>query len=173
MDHFERARSLSDLQKASTAVDTRGRSGSRSRIYKRSSSKARAGNSVATSKDLPPVSGKKANTGRKKFGIFVFGLKVLGLGNYGAKKGSKVTMASSIASSQGDQSVGGDSMASSIASSQADQRSTDEGSLRDIAMQEDEIARLRKALEEKEHIYRRQLAEERASFKRQEVERQR
>jgi len=39
-------------------------------------------------------------------------------------------------------------------------------------MQEDEIVRLRKALEDKEHIYRPQLAEERASFKRQEVERQ-
>jgi len=46
-------------------------------------------------------------------------------------------------------------------------------SARVIAMQEDEIARLRKALEEKEHIYRRQLAEERATYKRLEVERQR
>ena len=36
-----------------------------------------------------------------------------------------------------------------------------------------EIARLRQALEEKEHIYRRQLIEERAEFKRQEIERQR
>ena len=162
--------SLSGLQKASTAVDTRGRSGSRSRMNKRSSSKARAENSVATSKDLPPLSGNKAKTERKKFGIFVFGLKDLGLGNYGAKKGSKARGAVN----GGDQSIGGDTMDSSIASSQADQSgATDEGSLRVIAMQEDEIARLRKALEEKEHIYRHQLAEERASFKRQEVERQR
>eukprot|EP00558_Chaetoceros_sp_UNC1202_P006749 CAMPEP_0197233698 /NCGR_PEP_ID=MMETSP1429-20130617/1699_1 /TAXON_ID=49237 /ORGANISM="Chaetoceros sp., Strain UNC1202" /LENGTH=228 /DNA_ID=CAMNT_0042691999 /DNA_START=12 /DNA_END=698 /DNA_ORIENTATION=- len=65
-------------------------------------------------------------------------------------------------------------MDSSIASVQNDLTAiTDEGSQRVIAMQEDEIVRLRKALEEKEHVYRRQLAEERASFKRQEVERQR
>eukprot|EP00979_Chaetoceros_neogracilis_P014373 scaffold4581_cov103-Chaetoceros_neogracile.AAC.1 len=40
-------------------------------------------------------------------------------------------------------------------------------------MQEDEISRLRKALEAKEHIYRRQLAQERATFKKQEADRQR
>lgn len=66
-------------------------------------------------------------------------------------------------------------MQSSIADSASghDMSEADTGSLRIIAMQEDEITRLRQALEEKEHIYRRQLFEERAEFKRQEVERQR
>lgn len=110
-----------------------------------------------------------------KFGVFVFGLKDLGLGNYGTKKRSK-----SVTRSRGLGEASHDlddysSIDSSIASSvpEGSSSTTDEASARVIAMQEDEITRLRKALEQKEQIYRHQLAEERAAFKRQEVQRQR
>ena len=118
---------------------------------------------------LPPLPTKQKST-RKKFGVFVFGMHDMGLGNYGQGRSKsrglgKQTRGGSIAS-------GVSSVDSSFASGN-DMSETDEGSLRIIAMQEDEISRLRKALEEKEHVYRHQLIQERADFKRQEVERQR
>ncbi len=127
---------------------------------------------------LPPLpKSQKSQNKRKKFGIFVFGLKDLGLGTYGSGKnrsrsrsrgpGGEGTRGISVGERSADSSV------DSRMNSAYDLSETDEGSLRIIEMQEDEIARLRQALEEKENIYRRQLIEERAAFKREEVERQR
>jgi len=103
-------------------------------------------------------------------------MKDLGFGGYGGKGGKQRPSSRSSDKQRTNSSNSERSLASSVDSTfaSADKTAqTDEGSLRIIAMQEDEIARLRQALEEKEHIYRRQLIEERASFKRQEVERQR
>jgi hypothetical protein len=141
---------------------------------KLTSNRSRGGLSdISTMKGLPPLPAK-AKSSRKKFGIFVFGMKDLGLGSYGRgrtkSKGSGGKRRG--ASVSGDRSIAS-SVDSDFGSVDDGMSETDEGSLRIIAMQEDEIARLRQALEEKEHIYRRQLIEERAAFKRQEVERQR
>jgi len=95
---------------------------------------------------------------RKKFGVFVFNMNELGLHQYGSKPNGKKPRLSDNASI-------GDDLNDDFTAN------TDEGSLRIIAMQEDEIARLRVALDEKEHVYRRQLAEERATFKMQEIKR--
>lgn len=110
-------------------------------------------------------SGKKSNsrkvtlpTSRKKFGVFVFNMDELGLDQYGSKLKGKKTL------SNDNRSIGNVDNDDFTAN-------TDEGSLRIIAMQEDEIARLRVALDEKEHVYRRQLAEERVTFKLQEIKR--
>jgi serine/threonine protein kinase len=174
--------SLSGVRTTSTTPETssrRSRSKSRSRLMKWKGDTVKSNSvtsMVRSGKDLPPLPNSKANTTRKKFGIFVFGLKDLGLGSYGAKGRSRsMTGGPGIAGTNHDFNDGGSSMDSSMASSAPEGSSvtTDEASARVIAMQEDEIARLRKALEEKEHIYRHQLAEERASFKRQAVQRQR
>ena len=132
------------------------------------SSTMKGSGALQTSQGLPPLPSKEKNQ-RKKFGVFVFGLKDLGLGDYGrgksrevAKRGTSVSSGRSIGSSV-DSNFGMDN-ATAL---------TDAGSSRIIAMQEDEIARLQQALQEKEYIYRRQLIEERAEFKRQEIERQR
>lgn len=150
----------------------RGRSKSKVRLMKRGTSNVRGGMSIKSkaksAKSLPPLPNNKTDGARKKFGVFVFGLKDLGLGNYGTKGRSRPRRGTGNNSTFVDTQ----SMDSSIASVPDGTSVTDEASARVIAMQEDEISRLRKALEEKEHIYRHQLAEERASFKRQEVERQ-
>ena len=156
----------------STITAQKGRSRSKARTSRASSCSVTAtsiGPSVSNKKELPPLS-VKGKSERKKFGVFIFGLKDLGLGNYGTKK-SKSRKGSITAD---DSSLGLDSMDSSIASMQEGKSTaSDEASARVIAMQEDEISRLRKALEAKEHIYRRQLAQERATFKKQEADRQR
>lgn len=123
---------------------------------------------------LPPLP-KKQSKERKKFGVFVFGLKDLGLGDYGSGRSRSI---SRNRRKRGDSIGNNKSVDSSIDSytveiEGSDISEADAGSLRIIAMQENEIARLRQALEEKEHIYRRQLIEERSEFKRQEIERQR
>ena len=161
----------------------RGRSQSRSKSRSRfgGRSRSRSVNKVmpGTTNMLPPKI-TESKEERKKFGVFLFGMNDLGLGAYGSKgktrSRSRNRRAADLGSDSGagvgtrdDISLGVASMDSSIASDFTG--TTDEGSLRVIAMQEDEIARLRKALEEKEFIYRQQLAEERADFKRQEVER--
>ncbi len=128
--------------------------------------------STVTKPGLPPLP-EKAKNSRKKFGVFVFGLNDMGLGNYGrGRSRSQSRGRRGRSSSVGSQRSTASSV-DSYAASANDLSEADEGSLRIIAMQEDEIARLRKALEEKEHVYRRQLIEERSEFKRQEIERQR
>jgi len=107
----------------------------------------------------------KTGKSRKKFGFFVFNMDELGLRKYGETGLSSKLKTSSFSS---DISSKEDMSKVDVFSAH-----TDEGSLRIIAMQEDEICRLRKALEEKEHIYRKQLAEERLTFKLKEIERQR
>ena len=165
--------SLSGVQAIlpSSAISAeKGRSRSKARANRASSSSVKGGSigpSASTGRKLPPLPAK-AKPERKKFGVFIFGLKDLGLGNYGTKKARKQGMPAD------DDSLGLHSMDSSLASVQeGNSTATDEASARVIAMQEDEISRLRRALEEKEHIYRRQLAEERATFKRQEADKQR
>jgi Protein kinase domain. len=144
------------------ALSSQKRTSSRSntRVGRKSTSSIKGGLG-----NLPPLHNLKDKSEKKKYGVFSFGLKDLGLGNFGAKKGKGKSDSSLLS---------GNSMDSSIASmKKSESNVTDEVSARVIAMQEDEIARLRKALEEKELIYRRQLAEERATYKRLEVERQR
>ena len=175
----------------SQRVKSKGRSisASRSRLSKRKDSSSQGvtslGSTIRTSsmmtgtlkgqkKNLPPLP-QKSNIDRKKIGVFVFGLKDLGLGAYGSgrsrtkiRRGGRNSRGSSVGSQRS-----ADSSVDSKFNATYDLTETDEGSTRIIEMQEDEIARLRQALEEKEHIYRRQLIEERAAFKREEVERQR
>merc|ERR1719276_201696 len=120
--------------------------------------------------NLPPLPGDPK---RKKFGIFVFGMKDLGLGDYGGRRTRSSSRGARRSRRGLDDNCSIDSRSTMGSKGDAMTTSTDEGSLRIIAMQEDEITRLREALEEKEHVYRRQLVEERASFKRQEVARER
>ncbi len=165
------------IGKTGDAPSPRRRSNSKSRLMNwkgKSNASKSVSPTIKSGKNLPPLPNKKATTNRKKFGVFVFGLKDLGLGSYGVK-GRPGSAATSGLGKTNHDLIDGSSMDSSIASSaiEGSSATTDEASARVIAMQEDEISRLRKALEEKEHIYRHQLAEERASFKRQEVKRQR
>jgi len=99
---------------------------------------------------------------RKKFGVFVFNMDELGLRQYGDPKTNK---------QKGKITASDESSLKGSTQNEDMTANTDEGSLRIIAMQEDEIARLRHALDEKEHVYRMQIAEERASVKLQEIER--
>jgi len=119
--------------------------------------KTRVNSSSFGGSSAKKTSVKQATT-RKKFGVFVFNMDELGLHQYGSKPDSKKPHF-------------GDNASTGDASNDDFTANTDEGSLRIIAMQEDEIARLRVALDEKEHVYRRQLAEERATFKLQEIKR--
>jgi len=97
---------------------------------------------------------------RKKFGVFVFNMDELGLHQYGNPVTNKQKCRGTLPSES-----------FSKGSTHNDTANTDDGSLRIITMQEDEIARLRKALDEKEHVYRMQIVEERASNRLQEIER--
>ena len=160
------------LLPAPAIASQNGRSKSKARTNRASSSSTKGtsiGSSIFTKKKLPPLS-VKGKSERKKFGVFIFGIRDLGLGNYGANKANSRKHGNA----EDDSSLGFDSIDSSIASMQEGKSTaSDEASARVIAMQEDEISRLRKALEAKEHIYRRQLAQERATFKKQEADRQR
>ena len=104
---------------------------------------------------------------RKRLGIFIFSMQDMGLADYGWKPDNRLTNGGGILDRETDASLS-DTLPSQIGQSTIASASQS-AALTKISMQEEEIIRLKKALEEKDQEYRKQLALERMQFKKNEI----